>query len=83
MVGGGAVLGLLIALVTSWLAQRGAPELNEATFRTVVLISLVPAVLGVLSLVIGARDVQGTERRERLEISFRRLGRRMMLFKDR
>jgi ABC-type Fe3+ transport system permease subunit len=83
MVGGGAVLGLLIALVTSWLAQRDAPELNEATFRTVVLISLVPAVLGILSLVIGARDVQGTERRERLEISFRRLGRRMMLFKDR
>lgn len=83
MVGGGAVLGLLIALVTSWLAQRGAPELNEATFRTVVLISLVPAVLGILSLVIGVRDVQGTERRERLEISFRRLGRRMMLFKDR
>ncbi len=77
---GGAVLGLLIALVTIWLAQRGASELNEATFRTVVLISLVPAVLAVLSLAIGARDVQVTERREPPRISFRGLGRRFMVF---
>jgi MFS family permease len=77
---GGAVLGLLIALVTVWLAQRGAGELNEATFRTVVLISLVPAVLAVASLAIGARDVKVTERRERPQISFRGLGRRFAIF---
>jgi len=77
---GGAVVGLLIALVTIWLAQRGVGELNEATFRTVVLISLVPAVLAVASLSIGARDVQVTERRERPRISFRGLGRRFMIF---
>lgn len=77
---GGAVVGLLIALVTIWLAQRGAGELNEATFRTVVLISLVPAVLAVASLAIGARDVRITERRERPQISFKGLGRRFAIF---
>lgn len=77
---GGAVLGLLIALVTVWLAQRGAGELTESTFRTVVLISLVPAVLAVLSLAIGARDVHVTEKQERPRISFRGLGRHFAIF---
>lgn len=77
---GGAVVGLLIALVTVWLTQRGVGELNEATFRTVVLISVIPAVLAVVSLAVGARDVQVTERRERPRISFRGLGRRFAIF---
>jgi len=77
---GGAVLGLLIALVTIWLTQRGVGELNEATFRTVVLVSLVPAVLAVVSLAVGARDVQVTESRERPRISFRGLGHRFAIF---
>ncbi|MGD2105028.1 MAG: MFS transporter [Anaerolineae bacterium] len=77
---GGAVLGLLIALIVIWMVQSGAGELSEGAFRTVVLISLVPAVLAVLSLAVGARDVRVTERRERPRISFRGLGRRFMMF---
>jgi MFS family permease len=77
---GGAVLGLLIALVAIWWSQGGAGELAEATFRTVVLISLVPAVLAVLSLAIGAREVPVRERRARPRISFRALGRRFAMF---
>ena len=77
---GGAVLGLLIGLVTVWFAQRGVSELNEATFRTVVLISLVPAVLAVLSLALGAQDVTATNGRERPRVSFHGLGQRFVTF---
>jgi MFS family permease len=77
---GGAVVGLGIALVAIWLAQRGAGELTESTFRTLVLISLVPALLAVLSLALVARDVPVKETRERPRISFRGLGRRFVLF---
>jgi MFS family permease len=77
---GGAVLGLAVALAAVWLAQRGAGELTESTFRTLVLISLVPAFLAVLSLAIGAQDVPVKETRERPHISFRGLGGRFALF---
>lgn len=77
---GGAVVGLLIALVTIWLVQRGAGDLSESAFRTLVLISLVPAVLAVLALAIGARDVKVTGRPERPRITFRGLGRRFAVF---
>ncbi len=77
---GGAVLGLLIALGAVWLTQGGAGELTESTFRTLVLISLVPAFLAVLSLAIGAQDVPVKETEERPPISFRGLGRRFALF---
>jgi len=77
---GGAVLGLLIALGAVWLAQAGSMKLGRSTFQTVVLISLVPAFLAVLSLAIGAQDVPVTAVRERPRISFRSLGRRFALF---
>jgi MFS family permease len=77
---GGAVVGLAIALAAVWLAQRDAGELTESTFRTLVLISLVPAFLAVLSLAVGAQDVPVKETRERPRISFRGLGRRFALF---
>jgi MFS family permease len=77
---GGAVLGLSIALAAVWLAQRGAGELTESTFRLLVLISLVPAFLAVVALAVGAQDVPVKETRERPRISFRGLGRRFALF---
>jgi MFS family permease len=77
---GGAVLGLLIALGVVWMAQARSTELNRATFQTVVLISLAPAFLAVLSLVLGAKDVPVTEVRERPRISFRGLGKRFVIF---
>jgi MFS family permease len=76
---GGAVLGLIIALVVVWFAQRGG-VLQESTFRTVVLISLIPAVLAVLSLAFGAQEVAVTGQRELPRFAFRSLGRRFMLF---
>jgi MFS family permease len=77
---GGAVLGLLIALGAVWAAQSAAAALTRSTFQTVVLISLIPAFLAVLSLALGARDVPVKGVRERPRISFRGLGRRFALF---
>lgn len=77
---GGAVLGLVIALLVVWVLQKGAEDLTANTFRTIVLISLVPAFLAVLILALGARDVPVAGRRERPRISFRGLGRPFVIF---
>jgi MFS family permease len=58
----GAVVGLLIALVVIWTAQGQQLELTRASFQTVVLLSIVPAALAVLVLVLGAKDVPRKER---------------------
>jgi MFS family permease len=77
---GGAVVGLLVALGVIWLAQAGSMELNRSTFQTVVLISLVPAFLAVLSLAVGARDVPVLKERKMPRFAFRSLGKRFCIF---
>ncbi len=77
---GGAVIGLLVALGVVWSAQATATELGRRTFQTVVLVSLIPAALAVLSLALGARDVPVTGERERPAITFRGLGKRFLIF---
>ena len=77
---GGAVVGLLIALGLAWAAQSAAVDLGLQTFQIVVLASLVPAALAVLSLAIGAKDVPVTAKRERPAITFRGLGRPFLIF---
>jgi MFS family permease len=54
--------------------------LKERTFRTIVLISLIPAALAVLSLAIGARDVLVTRQRELPRFAFKSLGKPFMAF---
>lgn len=76
----GAMVGLVIALVVIWLAQRGAGDLTRATFQTVVLISLIPAVLAVIALAVGTKDVAVTKVRQAPRISFRGLGKRFAVF---
>ncbi len=76
----GALVGILIALLVVWLAQRGAAQLSRSTFQTVVLISIIPAFLGVLTLALGAQDVPVKEAAERPRITFRGLGRQFALF---
>ena len=53
----GAALGLLVALVVVTLSQRGSATLSANTFYLLVAISVIPAVLGVLALIVGAKDV--------------------------
>jgi MFS family permease len=77
---GGAMLGLLIALAIVWAAQSASVELGWHTFQIVVLASLIPAGLAVISLAIGAEDVPITGQRERPAITFKGLGKPFLAF---
>lgn len=84
----GAALGLLLALLIVLATARGsALVMTRQTFQTAVLISIVPGVLGVLVLALGAHEVAIRKRSERprlslagLDIHFRRFLPIMLLF---
>jgi MFS family permease len=76
----GAMVGLIIAAVVVWLAQKNALDLTKSTFQTVVLISLLPAFLAVLSLAIGAQDVAVKGQRAAPKFSLRNMGRPFIAF---
>jgi MFS family permease len=66
----GALLGLLIALAIVLSAQAQAVSLSRDTFQMVVLVSIVPAILAVLVLAVGAADtpVKGAARAPSLRL---------------
>jgi MFS family permease len=76
----GAMLGLMIALLVIWLSQSNALALGMNTFRTVVLISLLPAFLAVISLAIGAKDVLVKTRRSIPKLGLKKLGSNFIVF---
>jgi MFS family permease len=65
----GAMIGLLIALGVVFALQGADLTLQRPTFQTIVLISIVPAALAVLVLVVGARNVPVTSQRQRPRLS--------------
>ena len=68
----GAFLGIAIAALIIWLTQTNASLLSVATFRTAVLISIIPAILAVIVLALGAREVPieaAQERKMRLNLT--------------
>lgn len=77
---GGAVLGLLISLLVVWLMQAGSEVLKAQTFRVLVLISLIPAALAVLSLALGTQDVAVTKQSAPPRFAFKSLGKQFMIF---
>lgn len=77
---GGAMVGLLIALGLVWAAQSAAVSLNLDTFRLVVLVSLVPAFLAVLSLAIGAVDIKPKGATEAPKFALASLGKPFLIF---
>ena len=54
----GAFLGLGIAAIIIWRTQAQASLLSLDTFKLIVLVSIIPGVLGVLVLALGAVDVE-------------------------
>ena len=77
---GGAVLGLLIAIAVVWYMQGGTPELGRETFQTLVLVSLVPALLAVAFVALGVREIRKGAASDAPRIGFRGLGRRFTVF---
>jgi MFS family permease len=53
----GAFVGLFIAAILIWQTQAGVAQITQPTFQLIVLISFVPALLAVLVLAFGAREV--------------------------
>lgn len=76
----GAMVGLFIAALVVWMAQANTVDLSRPTFQTIVLLSLVPAFLAVISLVVGTKDVAVTSRRTAPKFSLRSMGRPFQIF---
>jgi MFS family permease len=76
----GAMVGILIALIVVWLAQKNTLDLAKSTFQTVVLISLLPGFLAVVSLAIGAKDVPVKGQRAVPKFSLRSMGQPFNIF---
>ena len=57
----GAFLGIGIATFIVWRTQAQASFLSLDTFKLIVLVSIIPGVLGVLVLALGAAEVTGTD----------------------
>lgn len=76
----GAMLGLLIAALVVWLAQANTLALTKSTFQTIVLFSLLPAFLAVLSLALGTKDVAVTSHRTAPKFSLRNMGKPFHVF---
>ncbi|MGQ9903165.1 MAG: MFS transporter [Anaerolineae bacterium] len=76
----GAFLGMLIALGVVWFLQQAGATLGADTFHALVLVSLIPAVLAVLSLALGARDTPVLKQRPAPKFAFRALGKPFMIF---
>lgn len=76
----GAFLGILIAAFVVWKLQASGQQLTDHTFRTIVLISILPAFLAVLSLALGAKDTVVKKVRQGPKISFKGLGKNFLIF---
>jgi len=76
----GAMLGLLIAAFVVWRMQAGSAALKEQTFRTIVLISMIPAFLAVLVLAFGAKEVKPSGEAQKTKITFKGLGKNFITF---
>lgn len=80
----GAMLGILIALGVVWFFQEqqgiSLATLGRGTFKILVLISLIPAVLAVLSLVFGAKEVAVTGQRALPKFGIKSLGKKFVVF---
>ncbi|HLB45746.1 MAG TPA: MFS transporter [Anaerolineales bacterium] len=55
----GAAIGLLVALVVVAITQRAGLTLSANTFRILVGISITPAIIAVIVLAVGAKEVLG------------------------
>jgi hypothetical protein len=77
---GGAVIGLLIAMLVVLRTQRNAGGLSASTFKTPVLVSLIPATLGVLALAIVSKDVPVEGKRRLPKLTLRGFGKPFLIF---
>ena len=78
----GAFLGLAIAALIIWLTQSATSALTRHTFQLIVLASIIPAILAVLILALGARDVEtrSAKKADTPRLGWKTLDRRFRIF---
>ncbi|HKZ43915.1 MAG TPA: MFS transporter [Anaerolineales bacterium] len=76
----GAFIGIGIAALIVWLTQSNALNLTRSTFQVVVLASILPAVLAVLVLAIGAKETIGLKRSSNPIFSLKGMDKRFKTF---
>ena len=76
----GAMLGIVVAAIVAGLLQKDANQLGLHTFRVIVLISLAPAFLSVLSLAIGAKEMATKEQLKSPNFQIINLGKPFTIF---
>jgi MFS family permease len=77
----GAFLGIGIAALIIWLTQTDALRLSVETFRLAVLASIVPAILAVIVLALGAKEVTVAGRgSEKMRLSLKGMDARFKYF---
>ncbi|HNO85041.1 MAG TPA: MFS transporter [Anaerolineales bacterium] len=70
----GGFLGIAIAALIVWLTQQGALQITREAFQTAVLASIIPAVLAVIVLGVGAADVAASGKgAEKKRLSFKEI----------
>ena len=76
----GAVIGLILALLIILATQASGVRIEQNTFRIIVLLSLPPAFMAVLSLILGSKDVPVTSVRQAPKFALKSLGRPFIIF---
>jgi MFS family permease len=76
----GAFLGIGIAALIVWLTQSQALDLSRSTFQIAVLASILPAVLAVLVLAVGAREASVPNKSAMPVFSLKGMDKRFKLF---
>jgi MFS family permease len=76
----GAFTGILIAMIILWAAQANSSLLTRNTFQIIVLASIVPALLAVLVLAFGAREVVIEKTTTAPTLSLKGMDRRFKIF---
>ncbi len=77
----GAFIGIGIAALLIWRTQTDASLLSAETFRLAVLVSIVPAVLAVIVLALGAKEVAGAgQKTEKLRLDLKGMDARFKYF---
>jgi MFS family permease len=76
----GAFIGLGLAGLIIWLTQSNEVALTRQSFQTVVLISIIPAVLAVLILALGATNIAPKAQKAAPLLSFNGMDRRFKAY---
>lgn len=76
----GAFLGILIATLIIAFTQKNSTVLTRPTFQTLVLVSIIPSVLAVLVLALGAKEIKPKDGVSKPVLTLKGMDRRFLMY---